>query len=332
MNTTIEKLRPALDARRKKVAIFGAGAVGCWFAFLLKRSGAEVVLVGRARHVDAIREHGLRVDSSTFNGYVDIQADTDPAACADVDIVLICVKSPANAGVAQALRGVVRREAVVVSMQNGIENAEELARELGRPVLSAAVYVACEMAGPGHLVHHGRCAVVLSEGRGSSDLSEGRMVEQMLTPAGVAVTLSKDVRIALWEKLILNCAYNALCAVSGQTIGEMLESPEAMDSMRALIGECVEVARGEGVAIDDDVDRQLSRIVATIPPRQMASMRVDLLQGKVTEIDQLNGLIVRRARMHGIQAPANKLMVGVVRLLERRQTRDDSGKIPTGAR
>jgi 2-dehydropantoate 2-reductase len=309
------------DLLGKKLAIFGAGAVGCWFAFLLKRSGADLVLVGRARHVDAIRKNGLRVDSAQFTGYIAVPAETDPAACADADIVLICVKSPANAGAVQALRHVVRPDAVIVSMQNGIENAEELERGLGRPVLSAAVYVACEMAGPGHLVHHGRCAVVLGEG--SSPAAEGRMLARVLTPAGVTVTLSKDVRIALWEKLILNCAYNALCGITGKTIGEMVKSPEAMESMRALISECVAVARCEGVAIDDDVDRQLSRIIATIPPRQLASMRADLRDGKTTEIDQLNGLIVRRARTHGIQVPANKLMVGMVHLL---QTQASTGR------
>lgn len=301
------------EVRNNKVAIFGAGAVGCWLAFLLKRNGVDVTLIGRPWHVEAIRQHGLRVDTADFHGTIDIPADTGPAACADADLVLVCVKSPANAGAAQALRGVVRPDAVVVSMQNGIESAEELERELGHAVLPAAVYVACEMAGPGRVIHHGRCAVVLGQGA-LPDASEAQRVERVLAPAGVQVTISPDVRVALWEKLILNCAYNALCAVSGRPIAEMLPCAEAMAAMRAVIFECVAVARREGIAIDEDVDRQLARIVETIPPRQLASMRADLVQGKSTEIDQLNGLIVRRARQHGVEAPANSVLLGVIKL------------------
>lgn len=293
-----------------KIAVIGAGAVGCFFGGMLARAGQDVVLIGRPRHVDAIRTRGLRFESKPFDEHVRIAASASAAAVADADLVLVCVKSVDTAQVADELRGHLKREALIVSLQNGIDNACQLEEALRRPVIPAAVYVASEMAGDGHLRHHGRGDLVIGPEQGSE------RVARLFNDAGVPTVVSANVARALWEKLILNCAYNALSAIVNLPYGEIRGVATAEASMRNLIAECLAVARAEGVEIDPDADSQLERIRRTIPAGQYSSMAQDFARGRTSEIDALNGAIVRRGNAQGVPTPVNQLIVALVALLE----------------
>lgn len=293
-----------------KVAVIGAGAVGCFFGGMLARSGREVLLIGRQRHVDAIRAHGLRFESREFDERIPIAASTDAVAVADADIVLVCVKSTDTEQVAHELRPALKRAALVVSLQNGIDNAALLARALGRPVIAAAVYVASEMAGDGHLRHHGRGDLVIGMEPGSEAVAD------LFNGAGVPTVVSANVAVPLWDKLILNCAYNALSAIVNLPYGAIRGVASAEEAMRNIIAECLAVARAEYVKVDFDADRQLERIRRTIPPGQHSSMAQDFARGRAGEIAALNGAIVRRGWALGVPTPVNQLVVALVELLE----------------
>lgn len=128
-----------------RFAVFGAGAVGGYYGALLARAGVPVVLIGRPAHVQAMRERGLRLQTATFDETIAVQADTDPAAVTGADVVLVCVKSGDTEAAAAALRPHLGPDTAVLSLQNGVDNAERLGRVLGRPVVPVVVYVA---AGP----------------------------------------------------------------------------------------------------------------------------------------------------------------------------------------
>lgn len=293
-----------------KFAVMGAGAVGCYFGGMLARAGHEVVLVGRPQHVEAIRQGGLRMQTLSFDERVRLQASTDPAAVQGATVVLFCVKSADTESAGALIRPHLEPGALVLCLQNGVDNAERLRAVLpDQHVAAAVVYVATEMAGPGHLKHHGRGELVIEPAPGRDAVS------QALIGAGVPTEISGDVRGALWLKLILNCACNAISAIGQRPYGEMVQAEGIRDVMRDVVDECLAVAQAEGVHLPGDARMAVDKLVEAMP-RQFSSTAQDLARGKRTEIDYLNGLIVRRGSALGIATPANRALWALVKLLE----------------
>ena len=294
----------------------GAGAVGCYFGGMLARAGHDVVLIGRPVHVQAIEASGLRLQTLGFDEAVRVRASAHVSGVRGASLVLCCVKSMDTAPAAQSLRPHLGADALVLSLQNGIDNVDRLRGLLPQAVRAAVVYVAAEMAGPGHVRHHGRGDLLVEGNGGNGDDGSGGWVDAFRA-AGVPVELSGDVRQALWVKLILNCAYNALSAIGQLSYGRLLAVDSVVELMRAVVRECVAVAHAEGVSIPADIEATVLALARGMPD-QRSSTAQDLARGRRTEIDHLNGLVVRRGRAHGIPTPVNQTLQGVVHLLEAR--------------
>jgi 2-dehydropantoate 2-reductase len=292
-----------------KFAVMGAGAVGCYYGGMVARAGHEVVLIGRAAHVDAVRRDGLRLQAQAFDERVQVRADTEVAAAAGADVVLCCVKSPDTESAARALRPHLAPGTLVLSLQNGVDNAERLRAVLAQEVLPAVVYVATEMAGPGHVRHHGRGELVIGPSARSAALAD------VFGAAGVPVQVSDNVAGALWAKLILNCAYNALSAIARQPYGPLVQGAGVAAVMRDVVDEALAVARAEGVTLSGDMHEAVRGLAGTMPA-QLSSTAQDLLRGKPTEIDHLNGLVVRRGEARGVATPVNRALWALVKLIE----------------
>jgi 2-dehydropantoate 2-reductase len=288
----------------------GAGAVGCYFGGMLARAGHDVTLIARPQHVEAIQRDGLRMETKTFDERVRLKASTDPAAVKGADLVLFSVKSTDTEGAGALIRPYLSGDALVLCLQNGVDNAERLRAVLPpRQVAAAVVYVGTEMAGPGHLKHHGRGELVIDPS------SSSEAVAQALVEAGVPTEVSDNVRGALWLKLILNCAYNAVSAIAQKPYGETVKGEGVEGLMRDVIDECLAVAKAERVNVPGDVDAAVRRIVETMPA-QYSSTAQDIARGRPTEIDYLNGHIVRRGKALGIATPANRALWALVKLVE----------------
>lgn len=295
---------------RLKFAVLGAGAVGCFYGGMLARAGHAVTLIGRPQHVQVFTAQGLRMQTLGFDETVPVSASTDASAVAGADVVLFAVKSPDTEAAGEQMRPHLAPGALVLCLQNGVDNAERLRAVLpGASVAAAVVYVATEMAGPGHLRHHGRGELVIEPSPRSA------AVAQALIAAGVPTEVSDNVRGALWAKLILNCAYNALSAVGRIAYGELVQRPGVQDVMRDVVAECRAVAAADGVTLPGDVDLAVRRIAETMPS-QFSSTAQDLMRGKPSEIDFLNGFVVRRGDALGVPTPANRALWAVVKLLE----------------
>jgi 2-dehydropantoate 2-reductase len=292
-----------------KVAVMGAGAVGCYFAGMLARAGHEVVLVGRPQHVQAFNTKGLRLEAKTFDDTIAVQASTDPAIVAGADLVLFCVKSPDTETAGAQLRPHLAPDTLVLTLQNGTDNADRLRTVIPQPVSAAVVYVATEMAGPGHVKHHGRGELVIEPSARSQQAAAA------LIAAGVPTEISDNVRGALWLKLIINCAYNALSAIAQLPYGKLVEGVGVLEVMSHLVCECKAVAAAEGVTLTGDVDVAIRKIIETMPT-QFSSTAQDVARGKPSEIDHLNGFIVRRGQAHGISTPVNLTVHALVKLIE----------------
>ena len=329
-----------------KVAVVGAGAVGCYYGGMLARAGVAVTLIGRASHVEAMARDGLRLTTASFDEHVAVEASADIAAAAGASLVLVCVKSTDTESTGAELAPHLDAGARVLSLQNGVDNAPRLASVLGRPVAPAVVYVATEMAGPGHVRHLGRGELVIPADIGattSTELAEqddnvaanaAAALDATLAPvpvddpgmtsadivglfarAGVPVELSDNVLGALWGKLLLNCGYNAISAITDRPYGWMSQQPAVARTVHDAVVECLAVADALQVTIPGDPWAAVDRI-ATSMPQQKSSTCQDLRRGKPTEIDHLNGTIVREGERLGIATPLNRALQALVKALE----------------
>lgn len=305
------------DTKRPRVAVLGAGAVGCFFGGMLARAGAPVTLIGRPAHVEAMRRDGLRMQTLGFDERVPVDAAADAAAVGGHDVVLVCVKSGDTEAAAREIAPHLAPGAVIVSLQNGVDNPARIRPHVAAEVLGAVVYVGCEMAGPGHVRHTGRGDLVIGGARGSVPGAErAREVAAMFERAGVPCVVSDDVDADLWVKLIVNCAYNPTSALSRLQYGRMLAQPEGPDLMREIVAEAVAVALAEGVNLP--VEGLLERVLAVgkAMPTQVSSTAQDIGLGKRTEIDALNGHVARRGAVLGVPTPVNATLARLVKLLE----------------
>ena len=294
-----------------KTAVMGAGAVGCYYGGMLARAGREVVLVGRPQHVEAIRRDGLLMDTQTFREHVAIGTHLDAGGVEGAQLVLCCVKSTDTANAAAEMAPHLAPDAIVLSLQNGYDNAARLQELLGREVHPAVVYVATEMAGPGHLKHHGRGELVIGPFARSAE------VVAEFAGAGVPVQISDNVAGALWAKLIINCVYNGLSAITQMPYGRIVQGEGVSAMMEDIVAECLAVAQADGVEVPGDIRAAvagISRSMAT----QISSTAHDVARGRKSEIDHINGYVLRRGEALGIATPVNRAVHALVRLLEGR--------------
>lgn len=301
---------------RLRIAVMGAGAVGCYYGGMLARAGHAVTLIARPAHVQAMAARGLRMQGQGFDEWVPLAATADVAAVATAELVLLCVKSADTEAAGRLMAPHLPPQALVLSLQNGVDNAERLQTVLpAHAVAAAVVYVAVDMAGPGHVLHKGRGELVLAPARAGTMDSE--TVAAVLRAAGVPTEVSGALRQALWTKLLINCAYNAISAISQQPYGKTSQAPGIPEVTQDVVNECLAVAAADGVSLPASVHEAVARIAQTMPG-QLSSTAQDLARGKPSEIDYLNGHVVRRGQALGIPTPVNRALWSLVKLLEAR--------------
>ena len=294
-----------------KIAVMGAGAVGCYYGGLLARAGHEVVLIGRPQHVEAVRRDGLFMDTQSFHEHVPMQASSDASGVLGAKLVLFCVKSTDSESAAREMIPYLEPDAVILSFQNGVDNSERLQALLPQVVLPVVVYVATEMSGPGHVKHHGRGELVVGPSAANSTFLP------LFAEAGISVQISDNVPGALWAKLFLNCAYNALSAITQLPYGRLVLGEGVEAVMRDVVNECILVAQADGVLISGDPWEAVQRIAQTVPD-QFSSTAQDLARHKRSEIDYINGHVIRRGEALGVSTPVNRVLHTLVKLLESR--------------
>jgi 2-dehydropantoate 2-reductase len=288
-----------------KIAVMGAGAVGCFFGALLHRAGHDVVLIGRTGLVEAVRARGLRLEMRDFDGYLPLQADTSPSAVRHARLVLFCVKSGDTEVAGTEMAPFLGADSTVLSLQNGVDNAERLSQVLRREVVPVAVYVATGMSAPGHVVHHGRCELVLGPTSGSDAAA------RLLNAASIPATVTPRVRDALWAKLAINCAYNALSALTQLPYGELVKRPGVKETICAIIDECRAVATAAGISLPATLLEDTLAISRSMAG-QVSSTARDVALGRRSEIDFINGYVVREGEQLEVATPVNRVLHSLV--------------------
>ena len=302
-----------------KITVAGAGAMGCRFGGALFSAGHEVVLLdGWPEHVAAINAGGLRISDEAGSRAVRVPAALFPAPADPADLVIVFTKATATASVAAAAAGAIGPSTLILTLQNGLGNIEVLRLYVPESrLLAGTTTLGTELLGPGHIRARGSGETVLGAlGPGPSDHAERTVLT--LSAAGLPARVAADALAVIWAKVAFNCVMNSLCAIASIPVSALARY-DGFDALASsILREVAVVAAAEGVAVD--VAAALRLMKAQFDPAasgsHLASTLQDLMNGRPTEIAQLNGAIAARAQAHAIEAPLNALIAQLVGLLE----------------
>lgn len=303
------------SANWQRVAVVGAGAVGGYFGGLLALSGAPVVMIARQAFVDAVTRDGLVLDTLKFKKTVRVESSTDLSAVRGAELILFCVKTTDNAATAKALAPFLAPGAIVLTLQNGVDNTEQLHAAAGIEALPAVVYVAASMDAPGRVKHVGRGDLVLGP-----ESEKVKRLAETFSRANIPCRISNNIEGELWTKLIWNCALNAVSALGLARYGQIAENADARKVVQGAVDEVLAVARAANIVLPDIQDSTAAMAgamkIATQMGEAFSSTAQDVIRGKRTEIDSLNGYISRRGAELGLPTPINHTLYTLVKLLE----------------
>lgn len=296
-----------------RIAVFGAGGVGAYVGGRLAANGADVQLVARGAHLDAIRERGLRVESIAGDFRVDVSATAEPAEIGVCDVVLLCVKSYDTESVAEQIVPLLGSESAVLSLQNGVDNEEKLARVAGADrVLGGVAYVFATIKEPGMIAHvDGPGAIAFGELDGG--LSErARLLAGACNDAGIPAECVDDISSRLWQKLSFIVPQAGMTAISRAPIGSLRESTAAWSMYLQLAAEVIALAEREGVDMPPDQLDAVADFARALDAGSFSSLHHDLVEGKRLELDALHGFVSRRSRERGLRSPACDAVVAAL--------------------
>jgi 2-dehydropantoate 2-reductase len=294
------------------IIVFGAGAIGSVYAAKFSRH-QDVTIIARAAHVEAVRRRGLRIEGLE-NFTAKIGALTALEEIGPNTLLLLTTKVHANREAAEAIAKCARPDTIVLCIQNGLHE-ERIVREIIGDrclVLRGITQLGAIFASPGVVDLRVNGATLIEQHE------QSEMLAELFTRSGLDGRVSSDINEDTWRKLIFNCVINPITAILGSQVGAIANS--GLDPLKQLvIGECLAVAQADGVNLDDDFQQELRRLYGL--SRNTASMRQDLLNGKHTEIDYMNGAVVSLGKKHGIDCPVNAALVSIIRALEERSTK-----------
>ena len=298
-----------------RIAVVGTGAVGGYFGGLMARAGAPITMIGRRTFVDAVAKDGLVLDTLSFRETVRVEASTEMSAVRGADLVLFCVKTTDNVATARQLAPLLTPGATVICLQNGVDNVEQLRAAANIDALAAVVYVAASRPEPNYVKHVGRGDLVLGP-----PSERTAAIAETFVRANVPCRISDNIEGELWTKLIWNCALNAISALGRSRYGRIAESSDARKLMEEAVHEVLAVARAAGVVLPGleapDAAIAGAMKIATQMSEAFSSTAQDVMAGKHTEIDSLNGYIARRGAELGVPTPINHALFTLVKLLE----------------
>lgn len=291
-----------------RIAIMGSGGVGGYFGGRLAASGCDVTFIARGGHLAAIRRDGLAIESPGVGDVVvrPAQATDDPGTVGVVDYVILGVKLWATEEAGHAIRPMIGPQTTVLSLQNGVECDDVLAKIVGRGRLIGGVaFIASSIGRPGVIAHIGTMQrVVIGELDGGSSPRVERL-HAALRSAGVNAEISPDIQRTIWEKFVFLVALSATTTLMRTTIGPVREDPDSRAFLHTVMRETVAVARARGVALPEDYADDRMAFADGLPYDMTSSMRHDLDRGNRLEVGWLSGAVARFGRELGVPVPVN---------------------------
>jgi len=299
-----------------KIAVIGAGAMGSLFGALLAEAGQQVTLLDiRRDHVDAVNADGLSVEKEETRRRVRIRATQDADSIGPTDLCIVFVKSTQTAAAAQAVARLAEPSAPVLTLQNGMGNAETLAEALDPArIIAGTTSHGATFLGPGAIRHAGSGDTVIGPWS-EAGMAVAEAVAAVFDKAGIATRTVAGVRSVMWAKLFINVGINAITALTGIKNGQLLDLEQTRHLSRDAVEEAMAVAAARGIAIEGDPVEKVFQ-VAQATGANRSSMGQDVDSRRITEIGAINGFIVREAQKVGVPAPVNRTLSALVETLQ----------------
>jgi len=291
-----------------RIAIFGTGAVGSYFGGRLAQAGEDVVFIARGENLQALRAHGLRVDSIKGDFVLQpIYATDDPTQAGVVDVILVSVKAWQVLEAAQAMRPMIGPHTFAVPLQNGVEAPSQLAAVLGQEqVLGGLCGLITFIVEPGHICHAGADPFIRF---GELDNRRSERVERLRQAferaSGLTVQVPPDIQVAMWQKLLFVTAWSGMGAVTRAPVGVFRSQPGTRQMLEQTISEIYNIARARNIALPKDIIGKTMEFLDSMPPDGTASMQRDIMNGRPSELEAQNGALVRMGLEAGVGTPLN---------------------------
>jgi 2-dehydropantoate 2-reductase len=290
-----------------RIIVLGAGAIGSVYGAKLSR-GNDVTLIGRAAHAEQINGHGLRITGLEESVYR-LRAITALEEMPPEALVLLTTKASDSEAAVRSIAPLVRRDTTLLCIQNGLY-VEDIPKAIVGDrctVLRAITNLGAIYRTPGVIELKALSSTSIEQGSGSAAIAD------TLRASGLEATVSDRIKDEMWRKLIVNCVINPINAITRTEVGAIAD--QRLDPLKRLIvNECVSVAQRDGVTFDEDLVDAINRRYG--PSKNLSSMQQDLLQGRRTEIDFLNGAVVRLGESFGIPCPVNQALATIIRQME----------------
>jgi 2-dehydropantoate 2-reductase len=296
---------PGRPTTALRFAVMGAGGVGGYFGARLADAGAKVAFIARGPHLEAMRAAGLRVKSALGDARIHpIEATDDPRLVGPVDVVLFTVKLYDTEAAAAAIAPMMGKNTIVLSLQNGVDAEEALARGLGAGhVMGGASYIFSVIGEPGVIRHTGQMARIVFGELDGQPSTRAEVLLATFETAGIDATLSDTIAVELWRKFTFLASIAALCGQTGLSLGPVLADAETRRRLAAAMTEVAAVARAKGVPLDDDLVEAHLAFADTLDGAMKPSLLQDLERGARIEIENLSGTVVRFGAELGIAVP-----------------------------
>jgi 2-dehydropantoate 2-reductase len=303
-----------------KIAILGAGALGCAIGATLTEGGHETWLLARSRvHVDALRRDGLQVDDANGSRRIAVRAATEPSDVGVAELVIVLVKSFHTDSAMRGALALIGPHTCVLSLQNGLGHEDILADIVGRErVLAGKTYVGGVRRGPGH-IQSGVTGKATYIGELDGRLTPRvQAIADAFNSAGLVTTVSENIVGTMWDKLLVNVATGALTGITRLTYGQLYEEPLLKSTALAAVSEAIAAAQASGVRLSmTDPEQAWTLAAEGLPPAFKTSMLQSLEQGSITEVDFINGAVVRAGQRLGVPTPVNATLVACIKGIER---------------
>ncbi len=303
---------------KMKTVIMGAGAMGSLFGGLLTLSGEDVWLVDIWKeNIDAMRSNGLKVEDRGKVQIIPVKATTDVASVGKADLILFFVKTYQTEKAVSDVLVLQKENTVFLTLQNGLGNEETICKKVNRKkVILGVTGQGATFLGPGHIRHAGWGKTYVGE-LDEKITDRVTQIAQVFRKAGIETEVSSHIHDLVWEKLLVNVGINALAALTGLKNGQLLDYPETVRLMEALVSEAVEVTRRKEIQIDENPMNRV-KVVIEATRENRCSMGQDLDYKRRTEIDAINGAVVREAERLGISVPVNRAITDLIKVIEKR--------------
>lgn len=300
-----------------KIGIVGPGAMGCLFAAYLSKTGEDICLIDKDKErAEKISQQGIIVEGVSGNWQAKVKVTADIQHLGLLDLIILCVKSYDTKTSATQIKPLVSENTLVLTLQNGIGNIEIISEIVGQDkVIAGVTNLGSTLIGNGHIRHAGMGETLIGKLDGKLP-AQMRSLREIFNRVGLDTRISRDIKSLLWSKLVINAGINPLTAITKSNNGHLIEIESTRKILREAVTEAVKVIKRKRIKLIFDDPLAKVEAVCEATANNVSSMLQDVLRNKRTEIDFINGVIVRLGQELGIPVPVNSLLVDLVKTIE----------------